>query len=212
MTAPLMRRFRARHPRTGVLLREFSCAHGFLEHRLDVAIVRSPIDDERIDVHPVATEPRVFLLPPGHPLAGAEGLSLLDLQHEPFVVLDPRAPAARDYWAGREQRDGELPPIGAEAFTAQEYVQGVLHLRAVAIAVASLRSLSQEIAVIDAVDLPHNTIGVAVRAGERRPAVLDFVRMAERIVADRAALVPGSGAIRPPGPSPESAVVTAGLN
>jgi DNA-binding transcriptional LysR family regulator len=191
LTRPVLSRFRARHPDTPLVLREFSCAHGFFEMRLDAALVRTPVFDERLVVHPLATEPRVFILPPEHPAADAEQASLIDFQDEPFVALEDRAPVAREYWLALERRGGELPPIGAEVFTAREFCDAVVHLGALAIGLESARRLFPELVVVDAVDLPDNVIGLVVRADDTRPMVLDFVDVIPRLVSEYADLTSG---------------------
>ena len=200
LNRPILERFRARHPTTPLALREFSCAHGFFEERLDVALVRTPMADDRLVVHPLATEPRIFLLPLDHPAADAGRASLLDFQDDGFVVLDSRAPMARDYWAGRKERGGDLPRVGAQAFTAREIADGVKHLGAIAVGLESSKRVLPDVAFVDAVDRPANPIGLAVRAGDERPLVADFCEIVRRVLAERADLVPEITPLAPPAP------------
>lgn len=204
LNRPVLGRFRARNPTTPLVLKEFSCAHGFFEERLDVALVRSPIADERLAVHALATEPRTYMLPRDHPAADAGQASMLDFQDEAFVVLESRAPLARDYWVAREQRGGELPRVGAQAFTAREIADGVLHLGAIAVGLVSGRRMLPEVAFADAIDLPDNTIGLAVRVGDERAIVRDFCEVVRRVLVELADLAPGITPLAPP------ALVTAG--
>jgi DNA-binding transcriptional LysR family regulator len=49
---------------------------GLLDHSSDVALVRPPVAAPAIELAQVRSEPRVFVLPVGHPLAAREQLSL----------------------------------------------------------------------------------------------------------------------------------------
>jgi DNA-binding transcriptional LysR family regulator len=206
LTAPVLRAFRARHPGTPMHVKEFSCAHGFFEQRLDVALVRTPLDDERLIVRPIATEARTFMLPPDHRMAEADALSLRDVEDEPFVVAVPQARAARHYWSAHDERGGEPAHVGAEAFTAREFVFGALHLGAIGIAVTSGVTVTREVAFVTAIGLSPNTIGLAVRAHDPRPIVADFVEVVTRMVAACGSMaptltaIPDGGAHRAPEP------------
>ncbi|WP_217914855.1 LysR family transcriptional regulator [Miltoncostaea marina] len=189
LTGPLLQALRRRHPATPIAVHEFSCAHGFFDHDLDVAIVRTPVIDERLEVHPLASQDRAFILPAGHPAADADRLSVLDLQDEPFVALDERAPVARAYWLALERWGGELPRVGARAFTATEIQVGVQHLGAVAIGLSAPRDQGA-MTVVEAADLSPNTVALAVRADDGRPIVEDVVRLAGDLVPRLAHLAP----------------------
>jgi DNA-binding transcriptional LysR family regulator len=158
--------------------------------QLDAALTRTPFLDERLEVHALATEPRVFVLPSGHPASDAEAATLLDFQDEPFVALGERAPVARDYWLALEQRGGELPTIAAEAYTAGEIVHGVVHLGALAIGLEGCRGNPWGFTVVDAPELPDNTIALVVRAHDTRPIVQDLVDLVPRVIAQHADLAP----------------------
>lgn len=55
---------------------------------LDVAIVALPIDDHRLEVEPLFTEPLFVALPNGHPLTRSRRITVENLQSERFILLD----------------------------------------------------------------------------------------------------------------------------
>ena len=105
LTQPILTAFRTRYPTTAPILREFSDVHQMFDRSLDVALTRSPLADDRLEIHEMATEPRGLLVRADHPLAGTRGGSIVDFLDEPFMAL---APACRDYWIAQEHRGGSV--------------------------------------------------------------------------------------------------------
>ena len=78
-------------------------AGGLLDRSTDVAFVRPPIRAAGIELATLADEPRVWVLPAGHPLAGRDRLHLSDTETLPWIAAplatDGCDPAAwRDDW------------------------------------------------------------------------------------------------------------------
>ena len=64
----------ARRPEARLVVQECpGLPHAFLDGHFDVAVLRTPLEDERIEAHPVATEARGLLAPAHHPAAGTDG-------------------------------------------------------------------------------------------------------------------------------------------
>jgi len=85
---PAVQRFATRHPDVLVDVQRIDGddqAALLLDGRIDVGYVRLPIDEAGLRVTPLYTEPRVAVLPAGHPLAGKEQISEADLAGEPLV-------------------------------------------------------------------------------------------------------------------------------
>src|SRR4051812_31141652 len=80
--------------------------------RVDVSIVRLPIDQRGLTVRPLFTEPRVVMVPVGHRLAGKESVSVTELADE-HLLQDPDAvPEWRDIALELRKPDRpEVPPI-----------------------------------------------------------------------------------------------------
>jgi LysR family hydrogen peroxide-inducible transcriptional activator len=55
---------------------------------LDLALVALPIDDERLAVEPLFTEPLMLALPQGHRLARRRKVTTADLRDERFILLN----------------------------------------------------------------------------------------------------------------------------
>lgn len=189
MNRPILEVVAARHPEMRIVLKEcLGLPQAFFGQRLDVALVRTPFADSRLHVHPVATEPRGLLVPPGHRLAGADGVSVDEILDEAVVAVAPHSPATRDHWLAAERRGDVAPVIGGEAFTLQEVVHAVGHLGLVTTGCRSVTRFHPfpEVAFVDTVDLEDEVLAVAVRRDETRPAVLDFVAIVRELVPELA--------------------------
>ncbi len=88
--APLFTIYRQRYPGIEVRLTE----HGsdqlgsvLRAGEIDFAGALLPVSDE-FDCQLVRSEPMVALLPPGHPLANSQTVSLLDLRETPFILFE----------------------------------------------------------------------------------------------------------------------------
>jgi LysR family hydrogen peroxide-inducible transcriptional activator len=55
---------------------------------LDLALVALPIEDERLEVQPLHTEPLLLALPRGHRLARKKTIALEDVRQERFILLN----------------------------------------------------------------------------------------------------------------------------
>lgn len=88
----LIEKFHALHPGVEVKLRQGSSSE-LIERmrngRLDLAFF--PLSESPADIKTdmIACEPLVLACAPGHPLAGAQGVSFAALKDEPFVDFEP---------------------------------------------------------------------------------------------------------------------------
>ena len=193
LNRPILSAQVARQPDVRLVVQECpGLPQAFLDGHFDVALVRTPLEDERIEGHPVATEARGVVVPAHHPAAGTEGASILDLLDQPFIALGPRVPRTRDYWLARELRGGEPPRVGGEAATTADTLLGIAHTGLVTTGVRSfVRAFPMSgIAFAGTTDLTPNTLSVVTRAKERRPIVVEFVGLVMAVLSGFADLAP----------------------
>ncbi len=83
----LLAAFQRDCPHVEVELRTFDLtqpAAGLLDHSTDVALVRPPVAAPGLSLEPLEDEPRVFVLPSDHALAGRAQLALADVAGLPL--------------------------------------------------------------------------------------------------------------------------------
>jgi DNA-binding transcriptional LysR family regulator len=88
-TTRFVREFGESHPQIKLDLTSLSWGEGAGElgdGAVDVAVVRLPVSDPRLESHVVFEERRVAVLNAGHPLARRAALMLADLRGEPLVL------------------------------------------------------------------------------------------------------------------------------
>ncbi|WP_078652830.1 LysR family transcriptional regulator [Streptomyces sp. NRRL F-525] len=123
-------RFTAARPEANVRLRQVSWddpTAGLADGDADVAFVWLPLPDaERYDWTVVAEEPRLVALPDTHPLAARAEVDFADLVDEPFLALPSDAGPLRDHWLALDERDGQLPRIGAEIASTEETYEALV--------------------------------------------------------------------------------------
>lgn len=111
LTFPIVAAFRRRYPDVRLCLAELTFDNQFdalVDGRVDVAIVRLPCDDDRLELVGLFHEPTVLCLSAEHRLAGADAVSLADVLDEPIVELVRSPRRWRAFWEFNELRGG--PP------------------------------------------------------------------------------------------------------
>jgi len=166
-------------------------AAGLLDHRTDVALIRPPVDAPGIALEEVESEPRVFVLPAGHPLAGRDLVELADVAGLPWVAAalaaDGCAPARwRDEWLVNPRPGGEAPVIGAVARTIDEWREHIVAGRGISLCPASSEEYNARpgLVFVPGKGVPPTSLCVAWRAGDERPAVRGFVELALGVARD----------------------------
>jgi LysR family hydrogen peroxide-inducible transcriptional activator len=88
---PTLERFVKSWPRAELIIREDVTAHllaAVAEGDLDLALVALPVDDSRLHVEVLCTEPLLLALPPQHPLAKRrKKVTVQDLVGERFILM-----------------------------------------------------------------------------------------------------------------------------
>jgi DNA-binding transcriptional LysR family regulator len=137
------------------------------------------------------SEPRVFVLPAGHPLAGRDMLELADVAGLPWVAAafatDGCAPARwRDEWLLSPRPGGDEPVIGAVARTIDEWREHIVAGRGISLCPASSEQYNARpgLVFVPAKGVPGTSLCVAWRDGDERPVVRSFVELALSVARD----------------------------
>jgi len=113
LTPLIIRWYMSAHPRVRVSVHRLNFhdhLSTLIEHRVDVAFVRPPPADERVEAVRLSEEQRVAVLPAGHPMADALEISAEEVLDEPFVSVAEDVPATFvDYLHLRSLRGGLAP-------------------------------------------------------------------------------------------------------
>ena len=85
-------KFRSTHPNVNIELHEMMPAdhlQALYDGRVDISILRNPLDSDSLENHRLWSDPSVVALPIGHRLAARKNIKLSELRIEPFVLLKP---------------------------------------------------------------------------------------------------------------------------
>ncbi|MFJ7213114.1 LysR family transcriptional regulator [Amycolatopsis sp. NPDC098790] len=149
--------------------------------RVDVGVVRLPIDRRGLTVRPLFEEPRVVTVPAGHRLAGKESVSVTELADE-HLLQDPDAvPEWRDIAV---EPPGKVPPI----HSVEEKLELVAAEAGISIIPRSTAAFytRPDVVAVPVEDIAPNRVCLAWLASRRSPLIEAFVDAA-------AALVPHEG-------------------
>jgi DNA-binding transcriptional LysR family regulator len=184
----LLTAFERGYPDVRISIQSFDMTQpsaGLLDHSSDVALVRPPVAAPGIELTVVRSEPRMFVLPAGHPLTAREELGLADVAGLPFVTADLATdgcePTAwQDSWLIRPRPGGDVPIIGAAARTVDDWCEHVAAGHGIGLCPASAARFHSRpgVCFVPSTGLPPTTMCVACRTGDTRPAVLSFVALA----------------------------------
>jgi len=183
----LLAAFEEAEPGIRVLLRTFELdqpAAGLLDHSAGAAFVRPPVAAPGIRIRQLAEEPRVFVLPAGHPLAGQHSLKMADVAGLPWIVAaeatDGSHPSRwRDEWLVHPRPGGDQPIVGAMARTIDEWRELVVAGRGISLCPASAEIYYARpgLAFVRAEGVPPTALCLAWRAGDPDPVVHRFIHV-----------------------------------
>lgn len=180
---PAVRELRRHHPRADITTHHLECneQRAFAEGRVDVLVARDPkeLPAEQVRTTTLYEEPRMLVVPVGHPLAGRTRVSTEDFAGENFLC--PHGGARAVYLSdGFEPSD----PGPISAAPIDESFEDRLELIAGGQAVAVLpvgdrrSSLRADLATVPVDGFPPSRVVVATRVGDTNPLVADFVEAA----------------------------------
>ncbi len=173
-------------PQLVIRLRTFELsqpATGLIDRSAQVAFVRPPVAPG-ISLRQVAAEPRVFVLPAGHPLATRPSLTLADVAGLPWIAAEEATDGSdpvlwRDDWLLRPRPGGDQPIIGALARTIDEWREHIVAGRGVSLCPASAEMFYARpgLAFVPSEGVPPAALCVAWRTQDTSPLVHQFVEI-----------------------------------
>jgi DNA-binding transcriptional LysR family regulator len=154
----LLALFRADAPEVTISLHELTTDQQLdwlREGRIDIGVLRPPVEDAIFGTATIFRESLVLALPENHPLTQHPLISLRSLSQEPFIVF-PRsfAPTLYDTIISFCQQAGFSPTVVQEAIQMQTIVSLVAANLGIAIVPASLQHLQRTGVVYKAIEEP----------------------------------------------------------
>jgi len=179
----LLQQFRQRCPEVELTLRELTTnvqLEALRENRIDIGLVRPPIQGDGLAQQPISKEMFVVALGQSHRLSQEERLAIADLATESFILF-PRilAPGLYDQIIALCQQGGFSPNVVQEAVQMQTIVGLVAADIGVALVPASLQNLQRVGVVYRPLrgPTPQAEIALVWRAGDLSPTVQQFLEM-----------------------------------
>jgi DNA-binding transcriptional LysR family regulator len=158
------------------------------DRRLDVGLVRLPVDAGELAVESIQREPLVAVLPAGHLLAARGRVALAGLRGDPMILFPRRiAPGYHDLFVDACRRAGFVPRIARETESIQTNLGLVAAGLGVTLMPASIRSLRRTGVVYRplAPPVPHVEMAVAYGREHRAAALPAFLQVLRRVTRAR---------------------------
>ncbi|GIF74475.1 LysR family transcriptional regulator [Asanoa siamensis] len=181
LTTPLLRRWRERHPETPLeLMRIDDRTAGLARGRVDVAILRGPVDLPGVAVTPLLREGRVAAVPADSALAAAAALGLDDLADQPIAVNSRSGTTTLELWP-----PSRTPAATVEVANTDDWLAAIAAGRAVGVSTTATAAMypNPAVAYVPLVDAPEITVHLAWRSPPTHPAVADLVALAREVAA-----------------------------
>lgn len=150
------------------------------ERRIQVGILRLPIDEAELTIEPIQREPLVAALSERHPLARRARVRVADLRADPMILFPRRA--APDYYdalVGVCRRAGFTPRVSHETPSIQTNLALVAAGFGVTLLPAAIRNLQRAGVVYRPLTppIPHVEMAAAYRRGDEGPALSAFLEV-----------------------------------
>lgn len=179
---PAVRELRHQHPDADVRTLHLDWNEprpALLEHRVDVAVARLPLQTDQLHVTVLYDEPRALLVARDHRLAGKESVTLADIADEPLPrVPDPLWNA---FWRVDPRPDGSAAPDGPLVEVLEDKLELIAAGQLAAIVGASLRpaSIRPDLTTVPLEGVEPSHVVLATRAGDRNRLLTAFRKCAE---------------------------------
>jgi DNA-binding transcriptional LysR family regulator len=178
--APALRILEGREPGLAVDLEQVEWSEQtevLLDGRVDIALVRPPLDAHGLVIVPLFREPRLSMLPADHRFAHATVLRIEQLAGDPVI----RHAGASDAWEAFStvdpRPDGRSPQRGPTVRKATEKLEQIAAGRGIAFAPASAASsfVHPGVVYVPVDDIPPAEVAVAYREGNASSLTTAFV-------------------------------------
>ncbi|AII10809.1 hypothetical protein EP51_42295 (plasmid) [Rhodococcus opacus] len=186
LTEPILSAFRDTHATSSIKVRELNFASQFSaldEGEVDVALVRPPASDDRLEIRPLLDDRRLLCVGRSHRLADATSLDADAILDEPMVELaGPRR--WTDFWLLNDERGGSGRTCARPIETVDELKFTLMFENVVMpVAHSTWRMALQDPAlrVVPLTGIAPSTIAVAYRRGETRRDVIAFAESAKLV-------------------------------
>lgn len=198
ITTDIISAYKRQRPDVEVRLRELSFAEQFdavASREVDVALVRSPYSDDRLELHRLFDEPMVMCCNHDHRRAKASELTVEEILDEPMLDLGDAPKEWADFWHFTDSRGGPARLGSAQAETVSQMQVAVAFSDIMTPVVQSVWRLGMghaDLRGIPLVDSPRSEVVIARRSTDTRSEVTDFVTCAEVATRDEIGRVAGA--------------------
>ncbi|GAA1883371.1 LysR family transcriptional regulator [Asanoa iriomotensis] len=178
-TTTLLRRWPRAHPETPLeLLRVDERDAGLARGRVDVAILRGPVDLPDVVVESVLREPRVAAVPVDSALAARAALRLADLADQPIAVNTRSGTTTLELWP-----PDRIPAAAVEVANTDDWLAAITAGRAVGVTTTATAAMHPHpaVAYVPLTDAPDVTVHLAWREPPSHPAVADLLALTREI-------------------------------
>ena len=180
---PAVRQLRHQHPDADVqtlFLAWNEARAALLDHRVDAAVTRLPLQTDGLHVTILYDEPRVLMLPAGHRLAGKESVTLDDIADDPVPRF--RDPVWSAYWRIDPRPDGSRVPDGPLVEGIEDKFELIASGQAVSIIPAGTGTIRPDLTTIPLHGVDPSHVVLATRAGDRSRLVAAFRKSAQALL------------------------------
>ncbi|MEU8223150.1 LysR substrate-binding domain-containing protein [Kribbella sp. NPDC048915] len=148
--------------------------------RVDVSVVRLPIDQAGLTVHPLFEEPRVAALPADHRLAGKSQIDITDLADDHLLQPPDAVPEWRDIATELRARTPRPVPV---VHSVEEKLEHVAAGRGVSIVPHSVAAFYQrhDVVTVPVGNIAPNVVALAWIATRRSRLLRDFAAIAPTV-------------------------------
>lgn len=190
-----VRELRGRHPGAEIVTRYLNCRDvgALTERRIDALVARVPLpfDGDEVSVAPLYEEPRMLVVPRGHPLAGRESVTAEELAGEEAM---PCAFETEDWTsyrilgaAGAAGASGTAGAAGVVVESYEDKLELVASGRAIGVLPVGDRrsSLRAGLVTVPLEGAPPSQVVLVSRAGDGNPMIDAFREAASAVLGVR---------------------------